>query len=154
MELKDLENTCITIECGDKKTAYTIVEIYKKTFPNCSWMMLDDSKCGTTRERKLIINSQISKPILNVSSDIFAKLFLKPKEERKEQAINGVTPIDWEQRRYEIAKDILAANQNKDQGSKDNLAFNKDEGLRERKIETSLAFADALIERLKKEEIC
>lgn len=50
-------------------------------------------------------------------------------------------PIDWEQRRYEIAKDIMAASFNEPMGGVSIASY----------VHNCVQWADALIEELKKE---
>lgn len=55
--------------------------------------------------------------------------------------VNTTNGIDWEQRRYEIAKEVLAAKL-----SNDNSWVISDKGIL---VETCLEYADILIEKLK-----
>ena len=61
---------------------------------------------------------------------------------------NGLNPIDWEQRRYEIARDamcvVIQRQDTRDSAVSNNMSFEKYSAI------TAIYCADALIEELKK----
>lgn len=174
MELKDLKETNVDISCDSKEAAQSIYNILSNALPNGEWNIIQDANGISRYALYRVVNNAhyglaVRESMLQMSSDIFAKLFLETKEEVKEGTITtdavdatgylskivGAEEfrfdpnkgwqkvrdiINWEQRRYEIAKDILAANRNINLTGRD--------------IEGYIYIADALIERLKKEEIC
>lgn len=132
MELKELEGLNISIEYLSNEIAEERCRILKNEFPNEFWNI---EKRGSYVDIYTVYNEQKKGRSVFVCPDyIFEKLFLN-----KEEEVNSIDNINWEQRRYEIAKEMIA---NQNIGINDIITARSG-------VSFSIEIADLLIEKLK-----
>lgn len=98
--------------------------------------------------------SDFSKSYKGLCKECVAKLTRERRKAMSQSASNSTKNIDWEQRRYEIAKDMLCAIY-MDDGNESRCA-NHNMGFEYQSLESSahsaVRYADALINELKKHD--
>lgn len=117
------------------------------TFRDFMSTPIDEFRCFRGIGNKAIIKIQKFK---DKYRELYEDLLVKEKEKQKQIEQN----VDWETRRYNLAKEVMLTLINKDFGSAENIQAVIKEVGDLYKFHSSLAvkYADALIEELRKEE--
>ena len=149
MELKDLKDFNISIVCSTIEEATSFMGIIKQNIPDRNWKINDNAFSSINNKQIFVIETEINRikrGFIDLDLDLFQNLFIKNGEivinkNPTPPTSEGIEQLkkDWEQRRYEIAKEITVSQ------------FMKDK-ITENTFKVATNVADALIEQLKAKE--